>query len=83
MRTILYIFILFLSASCGNESVYHTKNKPFVIMKITKNDDGSVKYSKGSWEKPFSEFFAGGKQSITFDNDMGYSVGDTMSFTKK
>jgi hypothetical protein len=74
---------LLLSAglsSCGNESVRHTKDEPFVIMSIQKYSDGKVKYSKGKYERPFKEFFATGKQSIIFDNDLGYNVGDTLSF---
>lgn len=67
-------------SSCGNESVRHTKDEPFVIMSIQKHPDGRVKYSKGKYERPFREFFAMGRQSIIFDNDLGYSVGDTLSF---
>lgn len=67
-------------SSCGNESVRHTKDEPFVIMSIQKYSDGKVKYSKGRYERPFQEFFAMGKQSIIFDNDLGYNVGDTLVF---
>lgn len=67
-------------SSCGNESVRHTKDEPFIIMQIEKYENGQVKYSKGRYERPFKEFFAAGKQSIIFDNDLGYKIGDTMSF---
>jgi hypothetical protein len=67
-------------SSCGSESVRHTKDEPFVIMSIQKYSDGKVKYSKGKYERPFRQFFAMSKQSIIFDNDLGYNVGDTLSF---
>jgi hypothetical protein len=76
----VYVMLVLGLSSCGSESVRHTKDEPFVIMRIEQYSDGRVKYSKGHFERPIAEFFATGKQSITFDTDLGYSVGDTLVF---
>ncbi len=83
LNIILIIFIVLSLSGCGSESVYNTKEKPFIISNIKRLEDGKVVYMKGRWEQLGSEFFATKRQSITVDQDLGYSVGDTMNFFKE
>jgi hypothetical protein len=83
VNIILIIFIIISLSGCGSESVYNTKEKPFIISNIKRLEDGKIVYMKGRWEQLGSEFFATKRQSITVDEDLGYSVGDTINFFKK
>lgn len=82
-KSCLIFLLSVVLSSCGNESVRDTKNEPFIIMIITKTDDGKFIYSKGKFERPVREFFASGRQSIETDYDAGYKVGDTLCIGRK
>jgi len=74
---ILLTAVLIALSSCGTESVQISKEEPFIVSKITL-EDGMYKYEREKFERPFKEFFAMEKQSITLDYDIGVAVGDTL-----
>lgn len=77
MRNLIYILLTYVLVSCGTESVQISKDEPFVVAKITL-EKGMYKYEKEKFERPFKEFFALKKQSITLDYKLPVEVGDTL-----
>ncbi len=82
MKLITSLFIILLFSSCGAEYVEHTTEHPFIIGKIYESK-GKIVYSKNHYNGGFENLFAGGMQSITFDKDLGYRIGDTLEFVIK
>ena len=75
---ILCIVLAVILNSCGNEPVYHTKEKPFIIGRIEKVDEDKWRYERQHFDVKLTNFFAIGRQSITTDYELPYSVGDTL-----
>ena len=75
-----YILLAVGLFSCGTESVRVTKEEPFIIEKIEKLDNNQWRYSRAKFKRPFQEFFAMEKQSITTDYKLDVNIGDTLSF---